>query len=368
MNVNVLSTPANGPPSPAKVETNKMSKPEEKSFGKTLENTIQDQAESQTEEKPKSTEDISNAVAVITPTNVPVNILAPVILDGQQVQVDLLEGENTNTEDLAMPVSYDAQAISTASMLTEQPEIPDLAPTIPETVQIEVVTTGAQASVDILKNQEVGVFIQGVGETVSLANQQNEINSLGADALDESQSEDIISQMPDLEKINTTDDDAVINMQGLPSLVSAKLAAADIVENKIALPLQQVVHAVKNMVESTQQTLQIRLHPENLGNIQVRLVSTADGIQVFMNAEKPSTSQLLETNLNQLQDILLQSGIKLGGMMVGNPQQDMQNNLFGWQSNSFQSNFRASTSEEKAKGFETRDAVAMTTSALDFRA
>lgn len=99
-------------------------------------------------------------------------------------------------------------------------------------------------------------------------------------------------------------------------------------EDKTAsVVLPQVVHGVKEMLSQGRASINLQIHPENMGTINVRLVSGSDGVQVYFNASKASTSQLLENNLAQLQELLQSSGVKLGGMSVGqqNTQQEQWN-------------------------------------------
>lgn len=365
MNITAATAPANAPPTPTRVETNKTSKTEEKSFSETLGNKIEDQSEDQdqAEEKTKPSDDISNAVAVVTPAVVPTDILVPAIQDDQTSQIDVLDEGNHALQIPEIPILTDVQTAAEPISDTTDVGSSEQGEILPESITVE----GTQSPVVMLKNQDIGRFIPGIsGE--SQQNQEQTVSITDANNVNQIQSEDVINQGSDLKKTTDLSEELTSKLQGLAPLAVTNLADSKTTEINTTLPIQQIAHTVKDMVNGSQHSLQIHLHPENLGNIQIRLVSTAQGVQVYMTAEKASTSQLLETNLNQLHEMLLESGVRLGGMSVGNQQQDTQNNLFGWQSNAFQNNSNFSTIEEINKGIGIRDAAIVSTSALDYRA
>jgi flagellar hook-length control protein FliK len=81
---------------------------------------------------------------------------------------------------------------------------------------------------------------------------------------------------------------------------------------------RQVSDQLQSMLRNGQTTLRIQVVPENLGRIDLRLVSNSSGTQVFITADLPSTGKLLENQLGQLHQALLDAGVKLGGLSVAN--------------------------------------------------
>jgi flagellar hook-length control protein FliK len=63
--------------------------------------------------------------------------------------------------------------------------------------------------------------------------------------------------------------------------------------------------------------MRLQLNPQELGAIEVEMVSGSRGIQVTFFAEQASTGRLLETQLNQLRDSLVDSGVQLSGLNIG---------------------------------------------------
>ena len=81
--------------------------------------------------------------------------------------------------------------------------------------------------------------------------------------------------------------------------------------------LNQVETKIQTMIKTGENTFSIKVHPENLGQINIKLVSGSDGLQVYLSAEKPATGALLESGIEQLQEILNTAGVNIGNMSVG---------------------------------------------------
>lgn len=64
--------------------------------------------------------------------------------------------------------------------------------------------------------------------------------------------------------------------------------------------------------------MRIQVHPENMGKIDLRLISNSDGIRVVMTAEIPATAKLLESHMNQLHQSLKDAGLNVNGTSVNN--------------------------------------------------
>lgn len=62
--------------------------------------------------------------------------------------------------------------------------------------------------------------------------------------------------------------------------------------------------------------MHLQLNPKELGAIEVDMVSSSQGVQVTFFAEQASTGRLLETQLNQLRESLVDSGVQLSGLNI----------------------------------------------------
>ncbi len=81
--------------------------------------------------------------------------------------------------------------------------------------------------------------------------------------------------------------------------------------------VSQVFRAVETMVQEGQNMLQIHLHPEELGAIDLRLTRGEDGLQVSFRADVFQTQVLLERHLDELRQHLSRAGISLDHLSVG---------------------------------------------------
>jgi flagellar hook-length control protein FliK len=80
---------------------------------------------------------------------------------------------------------------------------------------------------------------------------------------------------------------------------------------------QQVIRHMKANLSSGATSMHLQLNPKELGAIEVDMVSSSQGVQVTFFAEQASTGRLLETQLNQLRESLVDSGVQLSGLQIG---------------------------------------------------
>ncbi len=87
---------------------------------------------------------------------------------------------------------------------------------------------------------------------------------------------------------------------------------------------RQVIHEMKISIKSGLTSMHMQLNPQDLGAIDVDVVSGPRGVQVTFFAEQASTGRLLETQLNKLRDSLVDSGVQLSGLNLGHFNQQGQ--------------------------------------------
>jgi flagellar hook-length control protein FliK len=92
---------------------------------------------------------------------------------------------------------------------------------------------------------------------------------------------------------------------------------ARMAEARNAGPVRQVSEGLENLIKSGQSSLRIQLNPKDLGRIELRLITGADGTSVIINAEHPVSSAMLESHLNDLRQSLADAGIQLNKLSVG---------------------------------------------------
>ncbi len=137
---------------------------------------------------------------------------------------------------------------------------------------------------------------------------------------------------------------------------------------KEALPIiQKVSTEVAQLARENGQSMRIQIHPENLGKIDLKLVSNSSGMKVIMTAEVPATAKLLETHLDQLQQQLADAGVSISGMSVNS--QGAQGQFANPSQSQSQSNVIQVTIPEFNQDSETpaTQTLKVSSSSLDYR-
>ena len=80
--------------------------------------------------------------------------------------------------------------------------------------------------------------------------------------------------------------------------------------------LQQIGHELKVKLQSGPSSIHMQLNPKELGAIDVQMVTDAKGVNVTFFAEQASTGRLLETQISQLRQSLIDSGVQLAGLNI----------------------------------------------------
>jgi flagellar hook-length control protein FliK len=81
--------------------------------------------------------------------------------------------------------------------------------------------------------------------------------------------------------------------------------------------MEQVLHKLHGRLQSGPSSMHLQLNPEELGAINVEVIRDSQGVSVTFFAEQTSTGKLLETQLNQLRQSLVDSGVQLSGLNIG---------------------------------------------------
>jgi flagellar hook-length control protein FliK len=87
--------------------------------------------------------------------------------------------------------------------------------------------------------------------------------------------------------------------------------------------IEQIQKGIENSVRQGQSSIRLQLSPQELGNIQIHLISNAHGISVTVTAEHQGTSQLLEAQLNQLRQSLSDAGVQLSNLNINQQQSQL---------------------------------------------
>ena len=92
--------------------------------------------------------------------------------------------------------------------------------------------------------------------------------------------------------------------------------AAQAVEAKDQGVLMQMVRTIQTSVQQGQSSMRLQLNPQELGSIDVRLVSNPQGVGVTVYADQASTGRLLEMQIDQLRTALQDAGVQIAHLNV----------------------------------------------------
>jgi flagellar hook-length control protein FliK len=114
-------------------------------------------------------------------------------------------------------------------------------------------------------------------------------------------------------------------------------------ENKLSLQpdpraveiVEQVIHRLNGRIKSGPTSMHVQLNPETLGEIEVEVIRDAQGVSVTFFAEQTNTGKLLETQLGQLRQSLVESGVQLAGLNIGQHRHSRQEGGFQHQRTNF---------------------------------
>lgn len=365
MMMNDLGAVATAPPSSPKVDP-KQSGDDGKSFQNSLDNKLQADRENRkaADEQEKGTE-VPAAYAAASqanPTN-PVQPQAAVEAEmgkaqaslaadaAQQALMAMMQSQNETAPQVETPVldliqqAMDANAAKAGEMQLE--------------VKTEV-QTSSQASLQLLAQQETASQVAG---DLNPTNTGEEVVQAAAQELTVDANEQP-KQNVDVKDINN--ELAASQLQNQQPVISNTHQSLSTVNDELSakLVLSQVTDNVKATIDAGRETIRLQLQPENLGKVDVRISRGSDGLQLTFTTETPSTSRLLQSTLNQLQQSLTEAGVKVGNMSVAyQGQQNSQQQT--WQFNRKHSlSFLGQDDSEFAVDFQPRSAL----SALDTRA
>ena len=129
---------------------------------------------------------------------------------------------------------------------------------------------------------------------------------------------------------------APAELQGFGKLSAPQSAplAADVIG--------QVMSQMKVRIKGGSSTMNLKLNPRELGEIEIQMVSGPKGVSVTFLADQPGTGQLLESQMNQLRQSFKDAGIQLAGLNIGLQDQHKQEGGFSKQGQYFEGHFQRS--------------------------
>jgi flagellar hook-length control protein FliK len=122
---------------------------------------------------------------------------------------------------------------------------------------------------------------------------------------------------PQLEVSTASSSTSSATMSGLASATSNPVqVAASAPRNAAASPLQQIAERVQVTLDQGENSATIRLQPEELGSVRIRLQVLEGQLHLSIHTEKAQTGRLLDQQLGDLRQTLESGGIKVGDLAV----------------------------------------------------
>jgi hypothetical protein len=114
-----------------------------------------------------------------------------------------------------------------------------------------------------------------------------------------------------------------IRPSGLETSPTQSMEPARLAEAQNTDMLGQITRQMDGLIQSGRNSIRIQLNPQDLGQIELKITSTHQGVGVTMIAENHATGKLLENQMNQLRQSLTDAGIQIANLHIGtqsNPQ------------------------------------------------
>jgi len=130
--------------------------------------------------------------------------------------------------------------------------------------------------------------------------------------------------------------------------------------------INQVANQIDQMVKTNRSSVRLQLYPEELGHIDLRIVTTKDGISVTMLTEKASTQQVLKSDMDVLKQNIEQAGIQLTNLNINQGQNSNRQQAFEHRQN-FSNNSYPGSSSNNSNSSSNEPKKHLTSSLVDYK-
>jgi flagellar hook-length control protein FliK len=161
-----------------------------------------------------------------------------------------------------------------------------------------------------------------------------------------------------------------VNLEPARQTLTSQAPALKQVESQAAALAQQIREGMEAATRQGRTTLRLQLSPQDLGAINIRLVSSVHGVSLTVIADQDSTGRLLESQINQLRQNLADSGVQLSNLNINQHNQSGQTSQgFGHQANpqQYANRFRGQLSQENDNGLSLPAQVIKNERGVDYR-
>ena len=147
------------------------------------------------------------------------------------------------------------------------------------------------------------------------------------------------------------------------SQISEPARLAEAPKNEV---ITQVANQLDQMVKTSRSSLRLQLYPEELGHIDLRIVTTKDGISVTMVTEKASTQQVLKSDMDILKQNIEQAGIQLTNLNINQGQNSNRQQAFEHRQN-FSNGSYPGTGSDNSNSSSNEPKKHLTSSEVDYK-
>lgn len=130
--------------------------------------------------------------------------------------------------------------------------------------------------------------------------------------------------------------------------------------------ITQVANQIDQMVKTNRSSVRLQLYPEELGHIDLRIVTTKDGISVTMLTEKASTQQVLKSDMDVLKQNIEQAGIQLTNLNINQGQNSNKQQAFDHRQN-FSNNAYPGSGSDNSNSSSNETKKHLTSSMVDYK-
>ncbi|HEY9077894.1 MAG TPA: flagellar hook-length control protein FliK [Anaerolineaceae bacterium] len=123
--------------------------------------------------------------------------------------------------------------------------------------------------------------------------------------------------------------------------------------------IQQITPNIELLVKRGDNTMRVQLYPQDLGKVEIVVTNKNGSTEVTLFADQPGTTRLLESDLSRLRQTLIDSGVQLSNLLVGQQHHPSQQEGFeGWRHGSHRRNGAgfsiAASGEDESEGVSVR--------------
>lgn len=130
--------------------------------------------------------------------------------------------------------------------------------------------------------------------------------------------------------------------------------------------INQVANQLDQMVKTNRSSVRMQLYPEELGHIDLRIVTTKDGINVTMVTEKASTQQALKSEMDSLRQSIEQAGIQLTNLNINQGQNSNRQQSFEHRQN-FSNGSYPGTGSDNSNSSSNEPKKHLTSTVVDYK-